>query len=223
MARMVIVLIYTVALLAAGLYYLLKRYDISREEAYKVVARNVFPAVLSITAILVLITGECAYLASSGKNQTLLLARWATLIIGLLVVSTTDYREKIIPNKVLIAMFCIRVCFLCAEIAMVPDYVKQAALYPLFGGLIGGWIILIARFFSKKGAGMGDVKLFGVIGFYVGSSEILPTLFWCFFASALVGITLLITKKAGTQDSLPMAPFALAGVLIKFAFFALGG
>ena len=88
---------------------------------------------------------------------------------------------------------------------------------------IGGVILAVAMLLSRKGVGMGDVKLFITIGAYVGSMEIIATLFYTFVVSAVVGIVLLLMKKVKLRDSVPMAPFAFAGVAIEYAFMLIGG
>ena len=95
--------------------------------------------------------------------------------------------------------------------------------YPLIGAGIGGVILAVAMLLSRKGVGMGDVKLFITIGAYVGSMEIIATLFYTFVVSAVVGIVLLLMKKVKLRDSVPMAPFAFAGVAIEYAFMLIGG
>ncbi len=218
-----IVLLYTSALLALGVLYLMKRYRVDWAHLRTVLANRRKICAMVIGSVCALIAVELVFLSCHDADQKLLLARWATLIVGLLVVSVTDCHEKLIPNKVLLILFCIRACFVFAEITLVPGYIKHVLLVPAFGGLIGAWVILAARLLSRRGAGMGDVKMFAVLGLYVGSTEILSTLFLCFLVSAVVGVALLATKKANAQDSLPMAPFALAGALIKLAFIAYGG
>lgn len=223
MAGSIIVVTYTAVLLAAGLLYLMKRYHVDRTRLRAVAAAHLRVSVSAVMTICALVAIECVCLARHGAERTPFLTRWAALIVGLLVVAVTDCREKRIPNKVLLAMLCIRICHLCIEGALLPEYIRHVILYSVLGGLISGWVILAARLLSRKGAGMGDVKMFAVLGLYVGSSEILSTLFWSFLVSALVGVFLLLSKRARAQDSLPMAPFTLAGTLIKFAFLALGG
>ena len=71
--------------------------------------------------------------------------------------------------------------------------------------------------------GIGDVKLFITIGAYVGSMEIIATLFYTFVVSAVVGIVLLLMKKVKLRDSVPHGALAFAGVAIEYAFMLMGG
>lgn len=223
MISFLIVFAYAVVLLVLGLLYLMQRYHISWADFKDSAMRHKRSGALYALAACAIIWVGILFCLRHDEGQTLLLARWVTVLIGLTVMSITDIHEKIIPNRLILILAGVRLCFLAIEVAAVPEFTKQAILFPLLGGLIGGWVLLAARLLSKKGAGMGDTKMFTVIGFYVGSTEIFSVMFWCFCVTAVVGVFLLITKKAKANDTIPMAPFALLGTLIKFASVAVGG
>lgn len=145
------------------------------------------------------------------------------LIYGVFLIAFIDFRERIIPNKIVLALFVIRIGFLIYELIIAFDVWKAVLIYPTLGGLIGGVIIVLAMLVSRKGVGMGDVKLFAIIGLFVSSTKIIPTLFYSILASALFGIVLLTTRKAKLKDSMPMAPFALIGVILNMITSHLGG
>ena len=138
-------------------------------------------------------------------------------------VSLGLYRERLIPNFLICVLLIARVAFLGCNLISDPEYWRSILLYPLIGAGIGGVILAVAMLLSRKGVGMGDVKLFITIGAYVGSMEIIATLFYTFVVSAVVGIVLLLMKKVKLRDSVPMAPFAFAGVAIEYAFMLIGG
>lgn len=149
--------------------------------------------------------------------------RWLLLIYASCLVSYIDIKERIIPNMIIIVLFAIRIGFLIYEIIIAPDSLKLVLMAPSLGMLIGGGLILLAMLISRKSIGMGDVKLFAIIGLYVGSKAIIPTLFCTFFFSAIFGLMLLIIKKAKIKDTMPMAPFAAAGILVNFVLSYIGG
>jgi leader peptidase (prepilin peptidase)/N-methyltransferase len=66
--------------------------------------------------------------------------------------------------------------------------------------------------------GMGDVKLAGVMGLYLGRS-VAPALLFAFFAGTVVGIGVMASKGVadGRKTKIPFGPFmALGGVLAIF-------
>ena len=87
----------------------------------------------------------------------------------------------------------------------------------VFGALIGGGIFLLAHFISKGGVGMGDVKLFAVIGFYVGNGSIMAAAFLSVMAGAVYSITMLLFKKIKLKEEIPFAPFIFVGTILTMA------
>jgi prepilin signal peptidase PulO-like enzyme (type II secretory pathway) len=82
-------------------------------------------------------------------------------------------------------------------------------------GVIGGVIpfvgLLALSRLTRGGLGMGDVKLFGALGFLVGLYATISTLFLALLICVAASFVLLIAKKRGLKDKLPFAPFILAG------------
>lgn len=149
--------------------------------------------------------------------------RWLVLIFVVLYISIIDCKERIIPNKLILFLLGIRIFILIYEVIQSIDLWRMVIWIPILGMLIGGLTILLGMFISRKGVGGGDIKLYAIIGLYVGSYYILGTLFYSFLYSAIYGLYLLIFKKAKVRDSIPMAPFALLGVVTSFGFLCIGG
>ena len=87
----------------------------------------------------------------------------------------------------------------------------------LLGLLLGGGLFLLVHFLSKGGVGMGDVKLFAVIGAYMGSGSIMAVVFLTAVISAIYSLVMLARKKIKLKEEIPFAPFALAGVITVMA------
>lgn len=149
--------------------------------------------------------------------------KWTTLYIGLWLLAKTDFKERKIPNKIILILIGMRMLFLIYEICVDIEFLNSTLIYPLLGGGIGAVILFVAMVVSRKGVGMGDVKMFFVIGLFVGSTEIIPVMFYTFLISAIVGIVLLCMRKAKLKDSVPMAPFAFLGMTVQFFMLMLGG
>ena len=158
------------------------------------------------------------------QSSTELFFKLLTLVFGIYLIAYVDYREHIIPNRLLLILALVRLGFLVYELAAVlredlaiPKVLRLVLLSPLLGGLIAGGILLLTMLLSRKGIGFGDVKLFFVLGLFAGSSSILPLMLYTFVFSALGGFAMLVLKKAKLKDVLPMAPFALLGCLAHLA------
>jgi leader peptidase (prepilin peptidase)/N-methyltransferase len=115
---------------------------------------------------------------------------------------------------------------------VLPSYPVAAALLTVAAAVDGRWedllraglglVALYAFYFLlalvyPAGMGFGDVKLAGVLGLYLawlGWAELLVGAFLGFFIGGLVGIGLLLARRAGRKSQLPFGPYMLAGALL---------
>lgn len=90
----------------------------------------------------------------------------------------------------------------------------------IFGLLLGfGVPYLIAYIFEKlakkDGLGMGDVKLFAVLGIFFGPQEIMNILFISSLLGSVIGIILILIKKMDRNQGIPFGPYIIAAALIR--------
>ena len=65
--------------------------------------------------------------------------------------------------------------------------------------------------------GMGDVKLSGVLGMglaWLGWGELLVGAFLAFLLGAVVGLGLMLFRRAGRRSAIPFGPFMVGGALL---------
>ena len=99
-----------------------------------------------------------------------------------------------------------------------PNYVNS-----LIGGIFGYGIIWSIIFFykqikKKEGMGLGDAKLFGVIGLWFGLKAI-PFVIFISSAIALISaIPDLIKKSKKLSSQIPFGPYIIIGTLIYLIF-----
>lgn len=224
MISAIVTILYSVALVVASFFYLKVRYKLCENGCLKDIAKkNIKYLIITSVIFLVIVVIETMYAIRHDIYSLPVLMKWSTLFWGVYLLAKIDYHEKKIPNKIVLIMLIARVVFLIYEIVVNLEYWKTVLVYPLLGAAIGGMIMAVAMLISRKGVGMGDVKMFIVIGAFVGSTEILATLFYTILISVIGGVMLLITKKAGLKDSVPMAPFACAGIALKYLLLMIGG
>lgn len=164
-----------------------------------------YPVFEALTAILFAAVG--AYRGFSTELIPDLL-----LVATLVVVANSDLDMRVVPNKVLFA-------------SLLAGAVAQAAVRP------DGWLawslaaatafalLFVVALAYPRGMGMGDVKLAGVMGLYLGRA-VAPALLIAFFAGTLFGIAVMLKKGVaeGRKTAVPFAPFmAAGGVLAIFA------
>ena len=78
-------------------------------------------------------------------------------------------------------------------------------------------MFMLCYLISRGGIGVGDVKLFAVIGCFVGSGTILTLTFLSVVVSAAYSIIMLVLKKTGLKEEIPFAPFVLVGTVLTMA------
>ena len=217
-------ILYSAVLIVSAYLYLERRYALSEVGTRKeIIVKHRLFAILTMI-IFVIFCGIALFcLARSEAAILILTLKCTTIFWGCYLLAKIDYHEKLIPNEIIIILIGIRGFFLVCETVTNLEYWTTVLIHPLLGAFLGFLIMMVAMFVSRNGVGMGDVKLFFVIGAYVGSTGIIPTMFYTFFVSAVVGIILLITKKAGLKDSVPMAPFAFCGIAIECVLLMIGG
>jgi leader peptidase (prepilin peptidase)/N-methyltransferase len=138
----------------------------------------------------------------------------AQALLGLalvsLVVAVTliDLDHRLIPNR-LTAPFALLAVALGAALApsfLVEQLVAGAAAFAFF---------LLAVLVHPRGMGMGDVKLAGVLGLYLGRA-VAPAIFAALVAGVVVGAGVMARKGVaeGRRTAVPFGPFLALGAVV---------
>lgn len=124
-----------------------------------------------------------------------------------------DYRKRIIPN-VLIAFGTVFhiICFFL-QIGWYQDNWTSVLIQDFTGFLMGAGVLLLVYVFSQKSIGMGDIKLFGIIGLACGFQHTYTILFLSVLLAACYGIYLVLFKKQKRTCEIAFAPFILVGYI----------
>jgi leader peptidase (prepilin peptidase) / N-methyltransferase len=164
-----------------------------------------YPLVEAATALLcagaVLSHGTAAGIALS-----------VALILVLVPAALIDLEHRIIPNRLTGAG---------ALLALALGGALDPAGEPtrLIAGAAAGGFLLLAALAYPGGMGMGDVKLAGAMGLFLGAA-VAPALLIALFAGVLVGAAIIARKgaHAGRKTAVPFGPFlALGGIVAVFA------
>lgn len=131
---------------------------------------------------------------------------------ALVVITFIDLDHQIIPD--IISLPGIVVGFLCSF--GVPWLPWLDSLLGILAG--GGSLFLVAilyEFLTKKeGMGGGDIKLLAMLGAFMGWQAILPIIFFSSLLGSVVGIPVMLLKKADSKLAIPFGPFLAVGALI---------
>ena len=138
---------------------------------------------------------------------------WWALALGLVLcfvlvtITLTDLDLRIIPNKIVIAGSLAAVPIVAAgDVGELGERAIAAAA--------GGGALFVIALAYPRGMGMGDAKLVGMMGLYLGRA-LAPAVLIGFAVGAVVGVALV--ARHGSQarkQAVPFGPFlALGGVI----------
>ncbi len=71
---------------------------------------------------------------------------------------------------------------------------------------------------SRGGLGGGDVKLMAASGLYLGFQKVMQAMLYGSILAALTGGGLILMRKIGRKDTIPLIPFLYAGILLSTFF-----
>jgi leader peptidase (prepilin peptidase) / N-methyltransferase len=161
-----------------------------------------YPLVEGITAALF------AAVVAVHHGDTPMLVMGLVLVAFLVPIALIDLDHKLIPNR------------LTAPAAILA-VVLGTALDPggeverLIAAAAAATLLALPSLLHPGGMGMGDAKLIGVIGLFLGQA-IVPVFFVAFIAGTAVAIAVLVRKgmSAGRRTKIPFGPYlALGGVV----------
>jgi leader peptidase (prepilin peptidase)/N-methyltransferase len=160
-----------------------------------------YPLVEALTGLL------CAG-AVLAHDSASTIALSVALILIAVPAALIDLEHRIIPN---------RLTALGAALALALGLALDPGGEParLIAGAAGAGFLLLAALAYPGGMGMGDVKLAGVIGLFLGSA-VAPAIFIALFAGALLGGVILARKgvRAGRKTKVPFGPFLALGAVV---------
>jgi leader peptidase (prepilin peptidase)/N-methyltransferase len=122
-----------------------------------------------------------------------------------------DLRYFILPDSIVYTLITGTAVYLVLN----PDGIERNIL----GAVLWGGLFAFVHWVTKgKGLGFGDVKLAVAIGLFFGLLDGFFVIYLAVVAGAIVGVTLLILKKANRKSKIPFGSF-LSGASIIFILF----
>ncbi len=163
-----------------------------------------YPLIEALTATLC-VGAVLTHDASAG------IALSVALILLIVPAAFIDLEHRIIPNKI---------TALGAVLALAIGLALDPAGEPerLIAAAAAGGFLLLAALAYPGGMGMGDVKLAGMMGLFLGAA-VAPALLIALIAGVAVGAVVIARKgaQAGRKTAVPFGPFLAFGAL--FAVF----
>ncbi len=164
-----------------------------------------YPLVELLTAALF-----AAVVIDTGANEHVWLG--LALVCVLVPVAFIDLDHRIIPNAILLPGAVAAIAIVAAtESRKLPEH--------LIAGAAAAGFLLVAVLAYPRGMGMGDVKLAGVLGLYLGRS-VGPAMLVALVSGTIVGVVIIARKGAaeGRKTAVPFGPFLALGGLVGLFF-----
>jgi leader peptidase (prepilin peptidase)/N-methyltransferase len=163
-----------------------------------------YPLVELITAVTF-----AAVVAARGFDDDLVLE--LPFVAALIALAAIDLDHKLLPNKIVypLAAYGLVATLLVDRDDLVENLIAGAGAFAF---------LLAAVIAYPRGMGMGDVKLAGAMGLYLGVS-VIPALLTAFLSGSVVGVVILAREgAAGRKKAVPFGVFlALGGIVAVLA------
>jgi len=128
-------------------------------------------------------------------------------VSALIALAAIDYDHKLLPNKIVypLAAYGVIATLLVDRDDLVENLIAGAGAFAF---------LLVAVIAYPRGMGMGDVKLAGAMGLYLGLS-VIPALLTAFLSGSVVGVIIIAREgAAGRKKAVPFGVFlALGGIV----------
>ena len=173
-----------------------------------------------------LATGLLALFLYAAFGLTAAFAKAATLGAALLVLTVTDWRERLLPDRVTFPGMILGLAFSLIVpvedgsallltrllgIGTIPVRL-ESLLDSLFGALLGAGLLYLLgevyfRLRGREGMGFGDVKMMAMVGFFLGPKLALLTIFLGSATGSVLGLLFIAASGKSSAYELPFGSF----------------
>ena len=127
--------------------------------------------------------------------------------IWLLGAAWTDLKYRKVSNR-----WCLCGVIAATVLLTIQSITEKDGLAFMFdrilGALFAGGFLLLGTLICRGGIGMGDVKVFFVLGLLLGAARVGIVLFLSLVAALIVAAVGLISKRMSRKYQLPLCTFA---------------
>lgn len=139
----------------------------------------------------------------------------AEVMLWLSLLGYIDAKERIIPNSLIGIGLLFWLALIMIDIFVGKTPWLKLLVFSGIGGIACGGLLLIIALILKSALGMGDVKMFFVLGLLYGLTDVYGILILSVIAMGILSIILLIAKKVTAKSTIPMAPFVIIGFFLS--------
>ncbi len=141
-------------------------------------------------------------------------------VFGLLLATFVDLEHMIIPDRVsiggMLLGLMLSAAFPVLHQALTPLESVVSSIIGLVAGAGSLWLVSVLGkwAFKKDAMGLGDVKLLGAIGAFMGWEGVLFTIMLSSLGGSAVGLAFILTGRQDWQSRIPYGPYIALGAII---------
>ncbi len=140
----------------------------------------------------------------------------------LVVITVIDYDHRLILDRVVVALAATGIAVnLALHLNVDPGPFTAQIVGPpsmLYGGILGGIVMLVLALVPGSGMGGGDIKFAAALGLWFGWQLTIPMLFLSFVFGGLGAALLMLFKRKGRKDYMPYGPYIAAGAFATMLY-----
>ena len=164
-------------------------------------------------------------------------AKWAAFSAVLVVLAVTDVRERILPDRVNLTGALIGLAasglvpvgdgtalWLAQRMFAYPPPARALSICDsLLGAAAGAGVLWLFaegyfRLRGHEGMGLGDVKMMGMAGTFLGTKAVLLTIMAGAVLGSVIGMAFMLLQRKDSDYELPFGLFLAAGSLLAVFF-----
>lgn len=156
----------------------------------------------------------CVYLFSNKHIAINMFAEIFIFLYCLTIISYIDLKTHSINTKFIMVMVILKiVSILMYKVSMLEklSFLGEG----IKGAIVGGLIIGITAIVNRKSIGMGDAKVFAIVGLFSGVRGVIQIMILSFLLEGILSLLLLITGRKKIKDDICFAPSILLAVLLS--------
>ena len=146
-------------------------------------------------------------------HSPLLLLAALIIFCSFFVIFVADAKYQIIPDSMIVASSLGSLVWVLQTSSVAHTVVNVCV-----GAVSALFFYVIWHVSRGRGMGLGDVKLSGILGFFLGFPAIVFALYGAFLTGAAAGVILMITGHKTLKSKIAFGPFLLFGALVATVF-----
>lgn len=166
-----------------------------------------YPIIEAVTGILSVVIAW--YLGVSLQTLAALFFTWSLISLTMI-----DADHKLLPDQITLPLLWLGL--------LLNSFHVFVPLFDAIWGAIAGYLSLWSIYWAfklltgKEGMGYGDFKLLAALGAWMGWQALPQIILLSSLVGAVVGITILIIQKKGSNTAIPFGPYLAAAGWIAF-------